>query len=249
MLLGGATFLLLTACSAAGADDGAGFSTGGLTATGGLSGMGGTPGSGGFVPAGGVPGGGGFAPASGGAGSASGGTGVVPMGGASSGPFGGYDPNVVFDWPEVAQTGTCKGGKYLGSFEGIYSPGIAFVPGVPVPVTGNIELTLSESADGEFFEIQNGKVSGLADLAFPFEAAVKGTLNCTTSKLELGFLENGTYLIGPLPYNFAGPISCNYDKLTHAFAGCTWKVGEPTWSDNPAPLFGGSGTWEAKWTL
>jgi hypothetical protein len=64
----------------------------------------------------------------------------------------------------------------------------------PIPVGGNVDLTLEESANGEFFEITGGKVSGVADLLFPYEAIIVGRLNCTTRKLEGAALKNGHYL-------------------------------------------------------
>lgn len=162
-------------------------------------------------------------------------------------PFGGYDPTVSFDWPQgtTGGGGSCKAGHYKGSFVGIYSPSIAVAP-VPIPVAGDIDLTLTKSANGEFFDITGGKVSGVADLLFPFAADVKGTLNCTTVKLENGFLSNGTYVVGVFPYPFEGPLDASYDKLTHAFTSGTWTVGEPKWTTPPA-LYGGSGTWQANW--
>jgi hypothetical protein len=160
-------------------------------------------------------------------------------------PFGGYDPNVTFDWPQGGVTPSCKAGHYHGSFAGIYSPGIAVAP-VPIPVAGEIDLTLQESADGEFFNVANGKVSGVADLLFPFAADIEGKLNCTAGKLESGFLRKGTYIVGVLPYPFEGPLTGTYDQLTHAFTTGKWTVGEPKWT-TPPPLFGGSGDWNATW--
>jgi hypothetical protein len=169
------------------------------------------------------------------------------VGDAGTLPFAGYDPTVSFDWPQgvTASTASCKAGHYKGSFVGIYSPSIAVAP-VPIPVAGDIDLTLTKSQSGEFFEITGGKVSGVADLLFPFSADVKGTLNCATMTLENGFLSNGTYIVGVFPYPFEGPLTASYDKLTHAFTGGKWTVGEPKWT-TPAALYGGSGTWQANW--
>jgi hypothetical protein len=154
---------------------------------------------------------------------------------------------VSFDWPQgtSGSGASCKAGHYSGSFVGIYSPSIAVAP-VPIPVAGNIDLTLTKSQNGEFFDITGGKISGVADLLFPFAADVKGTLNCTTMTLENGFLSNGTYIVGVFPYPFEGPLTASYDKLTHAFTAGKWTVGEPKWTTPPAP-YGGSGTWQANW--
>jgi len=161
-------------------------------------------------------------------------------------PFAGYDPSVRFEWPESEQVGTCKAGRYVGTFDGFYASGLTFI-GVPIPVAGNIDIVLDESVDGEFFTISNGKVSGLADFAFPFEAKIEGTLNCSTGELEGGFLRSGVYLVGPIVGNFEGPLEGHYDKLAHAFTTSKWTVGEPTWVV-PRGLYGGEGHWESTWT-
>lgn len=190
--------------------------------------------------------------AAGGVNGTSGAPDVAPVGTADPDPnlpFAGYDPTVSFDWPQATTSGgSCKAGHYHGSFVGIYSPGIAVAP-VPIPVAGDIDLTLAKSQNGEFYDITDGKLSGVADLLFPFAADVHGTLNCTTLELEGGFLSNGTYIVGVFPYPFEGPLPSKYDKLTHAFTGGEWHVGEPKWTapPDPPPLYGGNGTWTATW--
>ena len=156
-----------------------------------------------------------------------------------------YDQTVQFDWPEGAIEGGCRAGHYHGSFVGIYSPAIAVAP-APIPVTGDIDLVLAESTSGEFFEISGGKLGGVADLLFPFSADVKGRLDCATGKLVDGFLSNGVYIVGVIPYAFEGPLPASYDKQTHSFTGGTWDVAEPRWT-TPKPLYGGSGTWTASY--
>jgi hypothetical protein len=236
------TSLLAFACSAnagtprANESRGDGGSAGAQSLGSGGAGISGQSGVGGTSGAGGVGG------SAGGVGGSAGG---LPPDPTSGEPFAGYDSSVTFDWPQSTAVGSCKAGHYQGSFAGIYSPAIAVAP-APIPVAGNIDLILAQSADGEFFEITDGKVSGVADLLFPFSADVKGTLNCTTSKLEGGFLSNGTYIVGIIPYAFEGPITGTYDKLSHSFTNDTWQVGEPTWT-TPPPIYGGNGTWEASW--
>lgn len=174
----------------------------------------------------------------------------IPTGSTPQGtklPFAGYDPTVTFDWPQATTTsGTCKAGRYHGSFIGIYSPSITVFP-APIPVAGDIDLTLTQSSTGEFFDITGGKVSGVADGLFPFSADVQGTLDCAAGKLVNGFLSKGVYIVGVLPYAFEGPLTGNYDKLTQSFTNDDWTVGEPTWT-TPRPIYGGSGTWQATWT-
>jgi hypothetical protein len=107
-------------------------------------------------------------------------------------------------------------------------------------VAGNVDLTLKESANGEFFEIAGGKVSGVADLLFPYEADITGRLNCTTRKLEGAALENGHYLVGVFLLPFEGPLNADYDTLTMSFVNGTWDVKAPN------ATYGGFGTWNAK---
>lgn len=159
-----------------------------------------------------------------------------------------YDPTVKFDWPEATATsGSCKSGHYSGSFAGMYASGLTFV-GVPIPVSGNLDLTLNQAASGEFFTVSGGKLSGVADGLFPFSADVSGTLDCAKGQLVDGKLSNGIYNLGVQGVQggtFEGPMPANYDKLTHAFTG-TWQVFEPKMS-TPPPIYGGSGTWQTAW--
>ena len=233
---------LVAACSAAGGGSAGGASaayrgTGGSPfGTGGSFGAGGDMGAGGYLGSGGDPGTGGIG--------ATGAGGLSIFGGADAGPYP-YDKAVTFDWPESTSVGTCKAGHYAGQFSGLYASGLTFV-GVPIPVAGNLSLTLAQSADGEFFTITGGKICGTADGLFPFKAEVTGTLDCATGKLVGGRLTNGAYYLG-LPGipggTFEGPFPATYDKLTNAFTG-TWKVYEPK-EATPEPIYGGSGDWNA----
>ena len=222
-------FAGLTACSAASGSDGGPTDYGG--AGGSVAGSGGSSAglAGNAGKAGRPAGGSGGAGATAGAGSAG--------GGASAGNGAGA---VTFDWPETAPgTGTCKAGHYQGDFVGLFASSMTVFP-APIPVGGNVDLTLKESANGEFFEIEGGKVSGVADLLFPYEADIVGRLNCTTRKLENAALKNGHYLVGVFLLPFEGPLTADYDTLTLSFVNGTWDVKEPN------PTYGGFGTWNAK---
>jgi len=178
-------------------------------------------------------------------GSSSAGSGGAGFGGAvGSGAAGGAAGNgagaVTFDWPETLPgTGTCQAGHYQGDFVGLFASSMTVFP-APIPVAGNVDLTLQESANGEFFEIAGGKVAGVADLLFPYEADIVGRLNCTTRKLENAALKNGHYLVGVFVLPFEGPLNSDYDTLTLSFVNGTWDVKEPN------PTYGGFGTWNAK---
>ena len=84
-------------------------------------------------------------------------------------------------------------------------------------------------------------MNGNALAAFPFTADIVGTLNCETLKFDAKIV-NGTYIIGPLPYGFEGPLIADYDKQTHAFINGTWNVIEPAY-----PTAGGGGDWTVTW--
>jgi hypothetical protein len=156
-----------------------------------------------------------------------------------------YDPNVTFQFPETTpEVRPCKAGRYLGTFDGFYAPGVAVWP-TPIPVFGNIELVLDETQDGEFLAIGDGTLAGMALGLFPFEATVSGRVNCAAGKLEGGYLSDGVYIVGVLPYTFDGPITADFDPRTNTFLNGRWTVGEPDWTTH---LYGGEGTWQATWT-
>ena len=170
------------------------------------------------------------------------GSGTAAAGGAAGGGAaqGNGAGAVTFEWPETAPgTGTCRAGHYQGDFVGLFASSMTVFP-APIPVAGNVDLTLAESANGEFFEITGGKVSGVADLLFPYQADIVGRLNCTTRKLEGTALKHGNYLVGVFVLPFEGPLTADYDTLTMSFVNGTWDVKEPN------PTYDGFGTWTAK---
>lgn len=218
--------------------------TAGSTATGTGSGGSTATGTGGTGTGGNGTGGSGATGGSGGSG-ASGGTGGTGQGG--SGPFdagGARDaskPDVNFDWPETVPGLKCKAGHYTGAFTGTYMTAATIFP-LPVPVTGNIDLTLVQTANGEIFEITNGKLAGTADLIVPFSADLVGKLDCRVSKLDPSTaLKNGSYIFLGIPIGFEGPFLGDYDKKASAFVNGTWDIKEMN------PMYGGTGSWNAAW--
>jgi hypothetical protein len=152
------------------------------------------------------------------------------------------DPSITFDWPvdNKNSMGKCQAGHYTGDFSGMYASPATFV-GVPIPVTGNVDLRLNQSAEGEFFVIADGHVSGTADLLFPYDCELVGTLNCSTKKLENGALEHCTYTVGTTQYPFSGPLGADYNGANQSFENGAWSATEP----NQPPSIGGAGTWSA----
>ena len=165
------------------------------------------------------------------------------------------DPTIRFDWPvdDPNPAGlSCQPGHYTGVFLGLYTSPITVV-GVPIPVTGNVDLTLSQSANGEFFTITNGFVTGRADILAEYRCNFYGTLNCTTKKLEQGsivckycvgaYALDGGLCLG-LESHFDGPVTADYNAASQAFENATWKGKEGA----DAGVFGGFGTWTAAYT-
>jgi hypothetical protein len=225
--------VILMGCSAS---SGAAPSNGGDNGSGGSSTA--TGGGGGQSPA--VTGGAGGAPAAGGAPTTTGGGAPTTL------PPG--DPSVQFDWPEAtlgAGLPPCQAGHYQGTFEGKYHSAAFFGVPLDVDINGNIDFTLNQGMNGEFFEISEGHVDGGANasgIVVPFSADIIGTLNCSTGQLEDAGLVNGQYDVATVLNYFEGPVTGTYDRNTSAFTIGTWSVVEPA-----APGSGGSGTWQAGW--
>ncbi len=238
IVMGAGLGVLSLACSGAssGPQRSSGSGGGGnATSAGGAGGNGGTAGT---ATAGGT---GGFDAGTGAVGGTS--AGMPGVGGTGAMPgVGGTGPSVTFDWPESQPGLTCKPGHYLGTFAGAWAPSLIVFP-APIPVTGNVDLWLAESQSGEFLDIKDGKVSGVANGTFPYSADIEGRLNCKTLKIENGFLRNGLYTVPALPpVPWEGPLGADYDKLAGAFVNGTWKGTEMA-----NALYGGNGTWTAGW--
>jgi hypothetical protein len=185
--------------------------------------------------------------------------------GGGSGPLAAYDgglivnppvdPAIQFNWPvdDPNPAGlTCQPGHYTGAFAGLYTSPITVV-GVPIPVVGDVNLTLTQSSTGEFFTITNGTVTGRADILAQYRCVFNGTLNCTTKKLEMGSIDCG-YCVGAyvpdggiclgLESHFVGPLTGDYNAASQAFENATWSGKEGADSG----IFGGSGIWTAAYT-
>jgi hypothetical protein len=136
----------------------------------------------------------------------------------------------------TGNSGPCKGGQYDGTFAGLYTSHLTGV-GVPIPVAGNVDLTLDQAGSagtqcklaGEFedcsnvFTLQNGTITGIADQAqigdagvggFPYFCTMTGTLDCKGKKLVNGWVQC-TYCVGPLA---DGGMACS---LLNGVAGTT----------------------------
>ena len=223
-----------------GGSGGASTTSTGSGAAGGAGGSGGsTTGSGGSAGSGGGTGASGGTAGSGGSTGGSGGSGPIDAG--SGDVSADAKPDIGFTWPETVPGLKCKPGHYHGTFEGTYASSATILP-LPIPVGGDIDLTLVQSAKGEILEITDGKLSGLANLLFPFSADLIGRLDCKTSKLDpTTALRNGNYIVLGIMVPFEGPFLGDYDKVAAAFVNGTWDVKEPN------PIYGGTGSWTANW--
>jgi hypothetical protein len=131
-------------------------------------------------------------------------------------------------------SGPCKGGQYNGTFAGLYTSHLTGI-GVPIPVTGNVDMTLDQEGSGDMtctlvgettkcsdlFSLKNGTISGVADElgdsgigGFPYFCTMSGTLECAEKKLVGGWIQC-TYCVGPLA---DGGMACS---LLDGVAGTT----------------------------
>ncbi|HEX7477055.1 MAG TPA: hypothetical protein VF331_04570 [Polyangiales bacterium] len=162
-----------------------------------------------------------------------------------------------FDWQRVPlELGSCKAGHYVGYFDGFYGSPAVFTFPVPVlavdapavdggAIQPGLEFWLTKvPGSGELFAINGGKMRGSANGTFPFDADLKGTLDCGTKKYN-GTIENGVYDDGTgMKYQFIGVMTSDYDKIQNKFINGQWKCTEPT---SIFPTAGGSGMWNATW--
>ena len=138
------------------------------------------------------------------------------------------DANVRFDWEESAPTNSsaCMPGKYVGTFECTYIVDAMNPDLFSALVKGPIELHLERSADGEFLEIRDGVLYGVAEEVFGFTAKLSGRLDCATLQLQ-AMAQEGMYGFGDpavLPIGtFAGTLGGTLDGATGRMAGA-WEL-------------------------
>jgi hypothetical protein len=203
----------------------------------------------------------------------------APVAEAGSGAVGAAEPEVElgnfrsdieFEWTRTTPDDlACEPGHYEGSFAGLYYSRINWpipfpVAGVDLPDAPGLQFDMLPAQNGEVTLKVNGKFDGLADGVFPFRGDFIGDLDCRTGKF-VGMMVNASYNIGPMDlivvqnpilFNFAGPVSADYDKVTHTFVNGTWDAFEEEWEGTAAPTLprdpfrdgvGGSGVWSTGW--
>ncbi len=108
-------------------------------------------------------------------------------------PRAGLDKTAEFTWTQsLPGQGTCKAGKYTGTFNCTYIPKGGSADGGSTDVSGPITMTLQKSMNGEFLEVANGDLNGFAVGIVSFIAQLVGKLDCTTQKFQATAL-NGAY--------------------------------------------------------
>jgi hypothetical protein len=133
----------------------------------------------------------------------------------------------------VPLQGACKAGEYTGTFGGLYTSHLTGI-GFPIPVVGNVDLTLNQEGsstqtckpEGEIpvpcdqvFTLKDGVIQGTADGLFPYYCSMTGTLNCADKTLVNGWIQC-TYCVGPLA---DGGMACS---LLNGVGGTTGVGGQ-----------------------
>ncbi len=136
------------------------------------------------------------------------------------------DKTAKFDWTEsLPGQGTCKPGKYTGTFMCDYKQdgpdgGAAPDASVIAMVSGPVTLTLQKSMSGEFLEISDGKLDGVAMGVISFSSMLSGRLDCTTLKFSAKAVMGSYALGGLLPLGtFDGSLIGMFDTQTLTLKG------------------------------
>jgi len=151
------------------------------------------------------------------------------------------NPSIMFEWTQTRPgQGECQPGRYVGVFSCEYGA----MPDVPgVLVTGPVEFVLERSQNGEFLEIADGQLDGVAQLLFGFRSRLEGRLDCATNLLEARAVD-GVWGFGDpslLPAGtFEGTLMGLYDRTRVALDG--------TWSLSAMDMVACEGPWNASFT-
>jgi hypothetical protein len=158
------------------------------------------------------------------------------------------DPNAKFEWPETAPGAgatDCQPGVYIGTFECFLATDPSQSSDFAVSVSGPISFTLVRSKDGEFLEIADGSLDGLAQLIFGFHCELGGQLDCSTLELT-AMAVNGVWGFGDpsiVPAGaFAGDLTGTLDPTTGTLSGQWALTGDAvpgtcvgTWTTTRSP--------------
>ena len=145
--------------------------------------------------------------------------------------------------------GDCLPGRYEGNFEGWAGFLIESTPVTGLDLSGIPALVLNLEQPGgssEFLEVGDGFMKGNANGTFPFEARIRGRLNCGELTFEGEIAGSVQLFVDGFDNPFTGTMTSKYDPAKHAFTEGKWKV---TGTSGDAGVdFGltGSGKWSAE---
>lgn len=133
------------------------------------------------------------------------------------------DPKITFDWQDTQPgQGKCQPGTYSGTFTCYYLTMGDTDPNDAIEITGPVVFTLTQSQNGEFLEVSDGHLDGLAALVFGFSAKLSGKLDCSTNMLD-AMAVDGMYGFGDpmaLPVGgFEGGLKGTLDRSTLTLTG------------------------------
>ena len=137
------------------------------------------------------------------------------------------DPNVQFDWPAtVPGEGGCEPGTYTGTFMcelvATAESGLPLPPdGTAIVVSGPITLVFERSMDGEFLELADARMEGVAQDIIGFTSGLEGRLECAGQTFSA--VASGEYGLG-LPIGiplgaFNGTMDGTLDSSTQVLSG------------------------------
>lgn len=135
-------------------------------------------------------------------------------------------PDAEFTWVETLQgQGTCRRGRYVGSFGCLVSGGV-----VPIELQGQLSFTLTGSEEEQTLHVIDGTVSDSTGI---FDANLGGKLDCVEAVFT-GETSNGVAHAlptdvtpiekqGPPLFRFAASFVSRFDDQTLTMAG-TWTM-------------------------
>lgn len=144
-------------------------------------------------------------------------SGAPSAGGTGAGGREGNIPpeDVHFEWTETQPTeGLCLPGVYSGVFQCQLSFNNLFPSST---VSGPVNFTLRESQNGEFLEVTDGEMAGLAGVVV-FASELVGRLDCATNTFE-AFSVNGMFTGG----TFSGALQGTLDRTNQRLQG-VWSM-------------------------
>lgn len=128
----------------------------------------------------------------------------------------------------VVIVGICPTGRYAGNFKGTAGfiiptadiTGLDFFNNQPP-----LQITLSPPKGGSEFTVSgDGVMRGNANGTFPFEATIKGDLDCNTKQFKATLSGSVQLFLEGIRNDFTGSMESSYDTDAQAFTAGTWKV-------------------------